>query len=462
MKSSILRVTGVAGAVVIAASLLAGCTSTPSEPADGKVEITVGDLPSTADEASRTAYLDQVSKFEEANPNITIKAVEDKYDPTTFAAQLAGGTLPTSLTVPLTEIQSLITRGQVKDLSTYYDSSDVLKALAPTTTASLTKDGKYFGVPTDAFTLSLIVNRSVLKAAGLDPDNVDLSSWDAVQTAAKQVTDKTDAAGLLFMTKDNLGGWLTTALTATFGGQMQTQNSDGKWESTVDGPAVEKALSYLKTLRWQDDSLGANMLLGFPDGGAAFSSGQYGIMVGVPGWYGVFVNNNGMPKDDFGLFPLPQEADGLGSLGGGAVAIVRPDATDAEAAAAVKWYEFRYLAQFTDTAVAKQMAEAGSSDPTAVVPAVGLPLVSAEKYKAYLEAIKPFINVPMQNLAPYTDATQSEDFHIVSEPPVEAQQIYALIDSVVQAVLTDQNADVSALLKTAQSQAETIVANAQG
>lgn len=461
MKSSILRVAGVAGAIALAGALLAGCTSTPAEPADGKVEITVGDLPSTADEASRTAFLDQVSKFEEANPNITVKAVEDKYDPTTFAAQLAGGTLPTGITVPLTEIQSLIARGQVKDLSSYYDSSDVLKALSPSTTASLTNDGKYFGVPTEAFTLSLIVNRSVLTAAGLDPDNVDLSSWDAVQKAAKQVTDKTDAAGLLFMTKDNLGGWLTTALTAAFGGQMQTQNSDGKWESTVDGPAVEKALSYLKTLRWQDDSLGANMLLGFPDGGAAFSSGQYGIMVGVPGWYGVFVNNNGMPKDDFGLFPLPQEADGLGSLGGGAVAIVRPDATDAQAAATVKWYESRYLAQFTDTATAKKLAEADKADGNPV-PAVGLPLVSADKYQAYLDAIKPFINVPMEHLAPYTDATQSSDFHIVSEPPVEAQQIYALLDSVVQAVLTDQNADISALLKTAQAQAATIVTTAQG
>jgi len=461
VNSTTRRVVGLASAAAIAATVLAGCAGTSGPADDGTVEIAIGDLPSTADEASRQAFLDQVSRFEEENPGVTINAVEDKYDATTFAAQLAGGTLPTGIGVPLTEIQSLIARQQVKDLSSYYESSDVLKSLSPSTTAGVTKDGKYYGVPTEAFTLALVVNRAVLTSAGIDPDTVDLSTWDAVEKAAKQVSDKTDAAGMLFMTKDNLGGWLTTALTATFGGQLQSQGSDGKWESTIDSPAVADALSYLKKLRWQDDALGANMLLGFQDGAAGLATGQYGIMVGVPAWYGVFVNNNGMPADDFGLYPLPQEADGLGSLGGGAVAIVRPDATDAEAAAAVKWYEYRSLAQFTDPDTAKRNAEADKADGTPV-PAVGLPMVSPDKYQAYLDAIKPFINVPLENLAPYDEATASTDFRIVSEPPVEAQQIYALLDSVVQAVLTDQNADIAALLSSAQSQAASIISSSQG
>ncbi len=85
------------------------------------------------------------------------------------------------------------------------------------------------------------------------------------------------------------------------------------------------------------------------------------------------------------------------------------------------------------------------------------PTVNAE----YLAAIDSSINVPLDNLEVYYSATRSPDFTVVTEPAVEAQQVYALLDTVLQAVLTDQNADISTLLADAQKQAETIVNDAQ-
>lgn len=456
------RASGAALAVLTASALaLTGCAGSGGD-ADtpGPITITVGGKPAATDEAGLKVFESKVEKFEAANPGITIEGSETTYDPTTFAAQVAGGTLPTVIGVPVTDIQSLISRGQVKDLSSFYESDDALKQLNPSVVANVkSPDGGYFGVPVSAFTLALIANRSVLTQAGIDPDTVSLKTWDDVAKVAKTVTDKTDAAGLAQLSTKNLGGWTLTAISAAMGGLVE-KTADGTTEATVDNPATAKALKYLADLRWKNDALGSNFLLDFDAAGAAIASGQYGLMVGASEWYNQIVRKYGMAPTDFGLYPLPQASGGLGSLGGGTVAIVRADATDAEATAAVKWTEFFYLNKFVDLDFAAEEAAASAKDG-APVPRVGLPVVDEKKYNEYLAAIDSSINVPLDNLEVYYSATRSPDFTVVTEPAVEAQQIYALLDTVLQAVLTDQNANVSTLLADAQKQAETIVNDAQ-
>lgn len=456
---------GKAGAALAAltasALLISGCAGDGGgTQTDGPVTIVVGGKPAATDEAGLKVFTSKVEAFEEANPDITIEASETTYDPTTFAALVAGGTLPTVMSVPVTDIQSLIAREQIKDLSSFYESDEALAQLNPSVVANVqSPSGAYFGIPVSGFTLAILANRAVLTQAGLDPDEVELATWDDVAEVAATVTANTDAAGLAQLTTKNLGGWTLTAISAAFGGLVET-TTDGETVASVDNPATGEALQYLSDLRWEADALGSNFLLDFDAAGAALASGQYGLMVGASEWYNPLVRKFGMAPTDFGLYPLPQASGGLGSLGGGTVAIVSADATDAEAAAAVKWTEFYYLDKFIDLEFAAQEAEAAAADG-APVPRVGLPVVDEQRYAEYLEAIAPSINVPLENLEVYYAATRSPDFTVVTEPAVEAQQIYALLDTVLQAVLTDQNADIEALLATAQTQAETIVADAQ-
>jgi hypothetical protein len=49
------------------------------------------------------------------------------------------------------------------------------------------------------------------------------------------------------------------------------------------------------------------------------------------------------------------------------------------------------------------------------------------------------------------------DQPIVTEPTVETQKLYAALDPVVQAVLTDKNADIDALLAAANKQVQDIL-----
>ena len=45
----------------------------------------------------------------------------------------------------------------------------------------------------------------------------------------------------------------------------------------------------------------------------------------------------------------------------------------------------------------------------------------------------------------------------MGEPKGKTQEIYALLDAVVQAVLTDQNADIDALLEQADTDAQALL-----
>jgi multiple sugar transport system substrate-binding protein len=451
-----------AGASVLAASIvLAGCTPTAEPVEDGPVTIVVGDMPNSSQEAGRALYLQKVEDFQKANPDITLETSETIYDTQTFTAQLAGGTLPTVMTAPFTEIQGLANRGQVRNLASYYDEDPVLQGLAPSVVDLITaKDGAEYGVPTSAFTLSLMINRQVFEDAGLDPETTPLDTWEDVAKAAATISAKTDAAGLAQLSTENQGGWILTAMTNAFGGQIQTMDDAGVATATVDNDATKEALEWLHDLRWNDDAVGSNFLMQFTDAGAALAAGQYGMLIGASQWYNQLVTTYGMDPQDFGLFPIPQTKDGLGSLGGGSVAIIRADATDAETAAAIKWTEFFYLDRYTDLEFAAEDAAATIANG-GVVPRVGLALVDEDVYAKYLEAIADSVNVPLENLTAYTTASQSEGFAVTTEPKVEAQQIYGLLDSVIQAVLTDKNADIDALLAAAQTNAESILASAQ-
>jgi hypothetical protein len=46
---------------------------------------------------------------------------------------------------------------------------------------------------------------------------------------------------------------------------------------------------------------------------------------------------------------------------------------------------------------------------------------------------------------------------LVNEPTKNTQDLYALLDPVVQAVLTDKNADIDALLKAANTQVQAVI-----
>ncbi|MDQ7993331.1 MAG: sugar ABC transporter substrate-binding protein, partial [Propionicimonas sp.] len=80
-----------------------------------------------------------------------------------------------------------------------------------------------------------------------------------------------------------------------------------------------------------------------------------------------------------------------------------------------------------------------------------------EQYRTWIE---PFINVPLDQMTGFTSRIGGAK--LLNEPPVATQDVYAALDPVVQAVLTDADADISALLADANQTAQRAIDKAQG
>ncbi len=103
---------------VLAVTQAAVGVASAEHPASAEeVTISVSNFPPTTEEETREAFLQRVEEFEAQYPNITVEPDEWEYDVSTFAAQLAGGTLPTVFQIPFTDIQGLLQRGQVADIT---------------------------------------------------------------------------------------------------------------------------------------------------------------------------------------------------------------------------------------------------------------------------------------------------------------------------------------------------------
>ena len=69
-------------------------------------------------------------------------------------------------------------------------------------------------------------------------------------------------------------------------------------------------------------------------------------------------------------------------------------------------------------------------------------------------------DVPVDQMSSYTE--NIFDQPVVPEPARSTQEIYALLDPVVQAVLTDEDADIDALVAQVQKEAQALLDAAQG
>jgi ABC-type glycerol-3-phosphate transport system substrate-binding protein len=421
---------------------------------DADVTITIGNLPPTDEAESRQNFLDRVEEFEQTYPNITVEPEETRWQQETFNAMLAGGTMPTVMMVPYTEPRGLIARGQVADITAEFTEVDSFGTIREQLLDNVKDpDGNIYGVPINAYSVALIYNRTLFEEAGLDPD-APPTTWAEVREAAQAITEATGEPGYAQMTTDNTGGWMLSALTYSFGGAIQEPDGDAYRAAFNDQPTKD-ALEFLRTLRWEDGVMGENFLMNQPNLREEFAAGRVGMYMDGADAYGPMVANFGLDPEEFGVTGLPQQDGPYGTLGGGSVQVVRPDASPEERLAALKWVDFYNLRQWSDPEFAASIAESRNADGLEVA-GPRLPVVDHEQYGTYLTWVEEFINVPQQNLEPYMSTIDS--LPLIAEPPAKGQETYAALDPVVQAVLTRDGADIDQLLGDAEAQVNSVLA----
>jgi len=455
MKSTRVAMTvAVAGLLAVLAGWVSS-TAAGSTHANKTITISVASLIPGSTDAAVQEFNAQVAQFEKTNPSIKVNSVEYKWTAPTFAAKLAAGTLPTVFEVPFTDARSLGDNGQLADITSYVKALPYYSKYNPAVLAEgTTAKGKIVALPKGAYAQALHYNRSLFKEAGLDP-NKPPTTWAQVRADAKAIAQKTGKAGYVQMAKDdNTAGWILTTLVYSLGGRMET-GIGTKAHATLDNPKTIQALNLLKAMRWTDNSMGSTFDYGWSDINQAFAAGTVGMYISGSDVYSNLVSASNINPSIYGLAAIPlANSKTAGVLGGGTLAGVRPDANAAQKAAAVKWLDFFYERPLIDKqrAIANAKTLAESKQPVGV-PA--LPIFNKAQYDLANTWIKPYVNVPLNQMKPFNTGIFKQQ--LIPEPEASTQSVYHALDAVVEAVLTDKNTNVVQMLQQANSTAQTAI-----
>ncbi|MFR9722143.1 ABC transporter substrate-binding protein [Streptomyces sp. MS19] len=438
---------GIAGALVLGLAACGGDSSPEAE--DGVVTITVNGLPPETQTIDRQNFEDDIAAFEDAHPDIRIDAREGLMDPETFSAKLAGGQLEDVFYVYFTDPAGLIQRGQAADITDYLDDVPWVADVRPELREVFEDgEGRVYGLPTGNYSMGLLYNRELFRQAGLDPD-APPATWEEVREAADAIAGLgDDTVGFADYSKNNQGGWHLTAWIYSMGGLVAEETDDG-WRAAFNDEAGRSALQTLHDMRWTDDSMGTRQLLEIADVQRMMGSGQLGMYLAGPDNIPTIVKQFEQKYDDYGLTAMP----GSATLGGGDGFMFNPDASPAEIEAGLAWIQWKYLNP--DREEEKTIASVEADIP------IGLPqpdLWSGEAQEVVDAVHQEYANVPVENYEPFV--TRSPEVETLVEPP-NAQQIYTVLDGVMQAVLTEEDADFDQLLSEAEDRVNGILATVE-
>ncbi len=450
----------VGAACAMAMAVSVGFASTAMAKKSKVVHISVVSLIPGSTQAAFNEFDNKVAQFEAANPGIAVRGVQYQWLPATFAAKLASGTLPTVFTVPFTDGRSLGDNGQLANLTKYAKAESYYKDFNPAVIAEgIDSKKQVIAIPTAAYAQALSYNRQLFSQAGLNP-NKPPTTWAALIADAKQISQKTGKAGYSEMgASDNTAGWILTTVTDALGGRMET-GIGSKAKATFDNPQAVQALNYLKQMRWGDNSMGSNFGLSWGTSNQSFAAGQIGMFISGSDVYTNMVQADNINPSIYGLAPVPlAKSKTAGALGGGTLAAVSPRSNPAQIAAAMKWISFYYMEPLINRKAAITNAKTLIKNKQPVgVPE--LPVFNQAVYQRSQKWIKPYINVPESQFAPFNNGIFKEN--VIPEPESATQAIYGDLDSVVQSVFTNQGANPSSLLSAANSTGQSSIASGAG
>ncbi|MFC8703384.1 ABC transporter substrate-binding protein [Streptomyces anulatus] len=448
MRSSVLRrtcVTAVATALTITG--LAACDAEGDSAADGKTHITVNCWPQPSAKIDHQRFDEDVRTFEKQNPDIDVTA-HDAFpcqDPKTFDAKLAGGQMEDVFYTYFTDTERVVSINQAADITDYVKDLKAYKDIAQPLRDAYTVDGKIYGIPRTNYSMGLLYSKPLFTKAGLDP-NKPPATWEEVRAAAKKIAALGDGTvGFAEYSAQNQGGWHFTASIYSQGGAVVSE--DGK-KATVDTPEGKAVLQNLKDMRWRDDSMGAKQLLIINDTLQMMGSGKLGMYLAAPDNVPRIVKEAGGKYEDLAFAPMP---GGKGTLMGGDGYMFNKKATPEQIRAGLAWLEWTFLTP--GQGYMNNYARAAEDKSP-----VGLPeprLFTGATDAKDQELKKASANVPVANYQAFIDGGQQLDMKL---EPKHGQQIYAVLDGAVSAVLTKKDADIDALLNDAQSKIDGILA----
>jgi len=456
----VVAAVAVAGLVLAAAACSSNSASNNSSAGSGgKVTISIDCAPPAAQQpVQHKEWLEDVAIFEKANPNITVDSVYNypcDAVPATFTAMLRGGTETNIYYTYFTDLPQVLLAGQAANITPYVNSTTVptLKDIVPSSMKAVTAGSTIYGLPTSNYTQGLIYNRQLFSEAGLNPNDPP-TTWAQVEADATAISKLGNGIeGWGDYSAGNNGGWHFSSYIDALGGSMVNDTGATPTASfdNSDGMAVLQALH---TLRFTDNAMSATQGLAWGTLQQQFAAGKLGMYIAAPDdIYNVIVPTDKGNLSDIGMGPLPSlTGTPAGSLSGGNDYMFAPHDTPAQIEAGIKWIDFEDLTpgdgQFN---FARQKADGfpvGFPEPELFDGATGAKINQLRTQYATINT---------SYYTPFVNAQEPGDGE-----PLDAQAVYKTLDPVMLAVLTEPNANIPQLLKTAAANVNTILANSAG
>lgn len=445
----------------LTAAMAVGCT-VPVFAEDEKVTVTLGIWPEDTLADQIEMHEGFVEKMKEIDPNVEFVPAYYKYSTETFMPMVEAGNCPTIFESWFTETQKLIKQGAVADITDELEARGWLDKMNPVIREQFSdENGRVYGIPRDAYALGLMCNVEVFEEAGLVNEDGTIQypkTWDELAETAKTIKDTTGSAGLCLLAKDNGGGWHWSNIAWGFGATLVEENDDGTYTSHLDSEEAIAAMEYVKSLKWEYDVLTADPTN--EDWGTGFTqlgTGGAAMYIAANDAVNQPTEVNGLPVDKLALVPIPAGPEGQYLLQGGTPYMFSKDATPEEINAALD-----YLEVFGKAPSASEDSVAGWEADYSQKESVGCPVIprfpcwtDQEILDAEQAVIDAHSNVDMRLFQDYFDMVDTDALHI--EEPGLTQDMYAEITKVLQEVMVNEDADVAALMATANENYQSIL-----
>lgn len=443
-------------ACVLAAAMvipMAACGK--KQEVEGKINITIGCWPDDTNPTGQERMAKVREDFMAQYPDINIITDTTYYDSQTLNMKGSANQLVTLYSCPVTEVSTASRAGYALPITKYMDKYGYTEAMNPEVLdVCKGDDGEIYAIPTSAYKQGFYINKNMFEEAGLV--NADGSvkipkTWDEVAEYAKIVKDKTGKAGFAYGTTNNIGGWLFLNIAKSFGvEEFVVQKEDGSYEAAFNTPECVEAVQYLKDLKWKYDVLLDDSNVDQLGMYKYFGTDQAAMMIAAPPCNWLYSDykmdmNNGI------VAAMPEGPAGAYSQMGADVYMISPDATEEQVDACFKWMQFNgNCPEVSEERV--ETLKAGYAQQVEK----GNPVMSKDPFPIYSKgnaaevrnnARAEYVNIDMANFDDYFN--NSDNVKVFPEPAVCAQQLYAILDKVVQEIFSNENADVAALVEEA-------------
>ena len=425
---------------------------------DGNLHISIGGMPIERAEENAAEYdlfQENKAKFEAANPGVIVDADSFSHDLRNYMAKAEGGDLPTMYYTSPTEINNIVSNGYAADITNLVKKYGYDKMLNNEKYGKLyMRDGKYYGLIKDGslYDMGIAYNVDLFRQADLlDEEGLPKfpQTWEEFAETAKIIKDKTGKAGFAIATKNNLGGWHFMNIMWAFGADFMHQDENGKWIATFASDEGVAALQYIKDLKWKYDVLQDELLADVQDTGRLLSTGEAAMVINLRTQLDQYIEKYGLKAGNIAMSKMPAGPAGRFSQVGAQVYMF--SGTEEQNEMCFKWLDMLGQGPTVTDETKQQWAKNFEikAEKGHIVGVRGANLwLNDERVKAEMDAMEPYRTVEDKFFADYVNG---EGVEYMFEPERCVQQMYAALDTALQRVLLDKNADCKTVLNQVQA-----------